>query len=190
MKIGIIGAGQVGSTLGLGWSHKGHEVTFGVNDPAKYASLEKEGNIKVKKIIEVVKTHELIVLTVPGQVVGKVVSEMGNLKEKIIIDTTNMFGMNKLKEIAPSAYFVKAFNHIGFNIMANPDFNHEPATVLLCGDQNSANEIVATLAKDLGFFPIIAGDSSLAPDIENFALLWIKLSRKIGRNFAFKLLTR
>ena len=95
MKIGIIGAGQVGSTLGLGWSHKGHEVTFGVNDPAKYASLEKEGNIKVKKIIEVVKTHELIVLTVPGQVVGKVVSEMGNLKETNINDATKMLGMNK-----------------------------------------------------------------------------------------------
>ena len=33
MKIGIIGAGKVGSTLGRRWAGCGHEVTYGVHHP-------------------------------------------------------------------------------------------------------------------------------------------------------------
>ena len=34
MKIGIIGTGNVGGTLGTGWARKGHEVMFGARDLA------------------------------------------------------------------------------------------------------------------------------------------------------------
>ncbi len=34
MKIGILGGGHVGSALGLSWTRKGHEVLFGVRNPA------------------------------------------------------------------------------------------------------------------------------------------------------------
>ena len=33
MRIGILGAGNVGGTLGRGWARKGHEVFFGVPHP-------------------------------------------------------------------------------------------------------------------------------------------------------------
>ena len=41
MRIAIIGAGNVGSALGRGWSAAGEQVVFGVPDPAdpKYRSL-------------------------------------------------------------------------------------------------------------------------------------------------------
>lgn len=44
MKIGIIGAGKVGGTLGTGWRRKGHDVMFGVRDlaDAKLQALLKE----------------------------------------------------------------------------------------------------------------------------------------------------
>jgi len=32
MRIAIIGAGNVGGTLGTGWARRGHEVIFGVRD--------------------------------------------------------------------------------------------------------------------------------------------------------------
>jgi 8-hydroxy-5-deazaflavin:NADPH oxidoreductase len=33
MNIAIIGAGNVGGTLGGRWAHNGHKVTFGVRNP-------------------------------------------------------------------------------------------------------------------------------------------------------------
>ena len=41
MKIGIIGAGNVGSTLGRRWAEGGHDILYGVRNPAdeKYESL-------------------------------------------------------------------------------------------------------------------------------------------------------
>jgi predicted dinucleotide-binding enzyme len=33
MRIAIIGAGRVGSTLGRRWQGQGHEVVYGVRDP-------------------------------------------------------------------------------------------------------------------------------------------------------------
>ena len=38
MKIGVIGAGNIGGTIGAKWAARDHEVFFGVRDPHK-ASL-------------------------------------------------------------------------------------------------------------------------------------------------------
>ena len=57
MKIGIIGAGDVGSTLGKEWAKRGHEIVFGVRNiqSPKVKSLLKiaDSNIKVATISEV-----------------------------------------------------------------------------------------------------------------------------------------
>ena len=56
MKIGIIGAGDVGSTLGKEWAKRGHEIVFGVRNiqSPKVKSLLKiaDSNIKVATISE------------------------------------------------------------------------------------------------------------------------------------------
>lgn len=37
MRIGVIGTGRVGTTLGTAWAERGHEVTFGSRDPTSEA---------------------------------------------------------------------------------------------------------------------------------------------------------
>jgi len=37
MRIGIVGTGPVGRTLGTIWARSGHEVAFGSRDPARAA---------------------------------------------------------------------------------------------------------------------------------------------------------
>ena len=45
-SIGILGAGNVGQTLGMKWSLAGHKISFGVRDPAKYSELiQKNPNL-------------------------------------------------------------------------------------------------------------------------------------------------
>lgn len=188
-KIAILGAGNVGKTLGLKWAKKDHKVTFGVRTPDKYKDLEQESsNVSVVTLQDAVKNHDLLVLALPGNKIGSILQSLGNLDGKKVIDATNMFGMNKLEELFPQTHFVKAFNHIGFNIMDQPQIGNEKVTLLYCGNNEELLGITKDLVKDMGFDPFLVGDNTFADDLENYAILWIKMSRKIGRNFGFKLL--
>lgn len=188
-KIGILGAGNVGSTLGLKWASKSHTVTFGVRTPEKYADFAKNNpTIKVKMMQELLESNDVLVLAVPGKEAGSILSSLGNLEGKLVIDATNMYGLQKLQEQFPKTHFVKAFNTIGYNIMEKPTIGSQKASLLYCGNNEKLLDITNNLAKDCGFDPFLVGDNTFAGDLESFALLWIKMSRKIGREFAFKLL--
>lgn len=188
-EIAILGAGNVGKTLGLKWAKKGHKVTFGVRTPEKYKELgENNANISVTTLQDAVKSHELLVLALPGDQIGSILQTIGNLDAKKVIDASNMFGMNKLEEMFPKTHFVKAFNHIGYNIMDQPQIGNDKVTLLYCGSNDKLLNLAKDLIIDMGFDPFLVGDSSFAGDLENYAMLWIKMSRKIGRDFGFKLL--
>ena len=47
MNIAIIGAGNVGGTLGTRWAKNGHKVTFGVRKPAG-AAADKPGALAIE----------------------------------------------------------------------------------------------------------------------------------------------
>ena len=189
-KIGIIGAGKVGSTIGKKLALKDHEITFGVRDPKKYQKLLTIDKIRVENILEVSQSLDILILTVPGAVAMETIAKMGNLNNKLILDVTNMTSMTELMKIAPNASFVKFLNTVGYNVMENPIFGDIKADAFLSGNNQQALDIATLLVTDLDFNPVIVGDSSMAVDLENLAKLWIKLSRKIGRNFSFKLISR
>jgi 8-hydroxy-5-deazaflavin:NADPH oxidoreductase len=65
MRIAIIGAGAVGTTLGQAWLKRGQDVIWGLRNPAdpKYAALlPKE---RVKAPAESVKNAEIVVIATP-----------------------------------------------------------------------------------------------------------------------------
>lgn len=49
MKIAIIGSGNVGTALGLGWMKAGHEVIFGVRNPSSTKSQKALEKMQTKK---------------------------------------------------------------------------------------------------------------------------------------------
>lgn len=68
MKIAIIGAGNVGATLGRAWLKRGHEVAFGVRDPnsPKARDLTSESpTARVVTNLEAARGSEVIVLATP-----------------------------------------------------------------------------------------------------------------------------
>src|SRR5256712_328971 len=93
MKIAIVGAGNVGGTLGKGWAKAGHEVVFGVRDPAdpKWKDLlaAAGGPTKAARVRDAAATAEVIVLTVPWGAAEDALKNAGNLKGKILLDCTN-----------------------------------------------------------------------------------------------------
>ncbi len=199
MRIAVIGAGNVGRTLGTGWQKKGHSVRYGVRNP-------EPGNAEQATVAEAATSAEVVVLSTPWEAVKDAVVACGDLTGKVLVDCTNPLlpglagiaigtdtsGAEFVASLAPGARVVKAFNTIGFNIMANPHFGERSATLFYCGDDAAAKQAVHTLASDLGFSATDAGPLQQARLLEPFALLWITLALKHGhgREIAFDLMHR
>jgi 8-hydroxy-5-deazaflavin:NADPH oxidoreductase len=214
MRIGVIGAGNVGGALGTGWARAGHEVRYGVRDagdPAgdpKLAKLvaESGGRAAAASVAEAAAWGEAVALTVPWGAAKDAIASAGDLAGKVLLDCTNpltkdLSGLavgpdtsagEQVAGWAQGAKVVKIFNTTGANNMADPRYGGEAATMLYCGDDAGAKETAARLAADLGFEPIDLGPLTRARLLEPFALLWITLAypQGHGRNIAWKLLKR
>jgi predicted dinucleotide-binding enzyme len=203
MKIGVIGAGKVGGNLGGGWAKKGHEVMYGVRDPNSEKTrkaVASSGGVKVGTLAEAAAFGEVVVLTIPWSAAHQTIPALGDLSSKIVIDTMNAFSPPAVEHgsvaqdvaaMANGAKVVKAFNTMGEETMANPDFKGQRATAFICGDDTEAKRVVIGLAKDLGMDAYDAGALTNAVYAEGMTKLWASLARGgLGRDIAFKLIKR
>jgi len=210
MRIGILGAGSVGGTLGRRWAHGGHEVLFGVRDAAdpKVRDLVALSGAAARagSVTEAASFGAVVVLATPWDAVESVLRSAGDLSGKTLLDCTNPLkedlsglavgnttsGAEQVARWAPQAHVVKVFNTTGFDNMVDPRYPEGAATMLFCGDDAGAKATAAQLATDLGFEPIDVGPLARARLLEPYALLWILLAyqQRLGRNFAFRLMRR
>ncbi|PWU09911.1 MAG: F420-dependent NADP oxidoreductase [Terriglobia bacterium] len=191
MRIGILGAGNVGSALGRLWSAKGHQVVFG-----------KRGASNA----EATAAAEVVVLSVPWPAAEEAVRSAGALAGKVLIDCTNPLSPDlkgltvglttsageQVAAWAPSAKVVKAFNTIGAVNFGNARFGDQLADGYYCGDDAGAKSMAKQLIEDAGMTPVDVGPLRNARLLEPLAMLWIDLAvnQKQGANHAFKLLRR
>jgi predicted dinucleotide-binding enzyme len=201
MNIGIIGAGNVGGGLGKAWARHGHRVLFGVRDRDKdsvRALLAEAGpNASAASVAEAVAFGEVVVLAVGWGAVEDVLMAAEGWDGKVLIDATNRFSdiprsaAEDVAAMAPGAKVVKAFNTIGAEHIAAPQFGAVRASMFICGDDPDALGTVAGLAADLGFEPVDCGPLANAALLEAVARLWVYLAHnKTGREIAFALLQR
>lgn len=205
MRIAVLGAGNVGSTLGRAWLDAGHEVAFGVRDAgsAKEQALAAETGAPVTGFAGAVEAADVVVIAVPFRAVDGVLRKTGGLHGKVVVDTTNhldwTYGLRvatdrsaaeEIQDMIPTARVVKAFNTIGYEHMADPLFGEVPADMYVCGNDENARSRIMQLAADIGFEPVDAGGLSHARALEHLAVLWIFLATSggLGRDIAFKLL--
>lgn len=205
LKIAIIGAGNVGTALGKGWMKAGHEVVFGVRDPhslktQKALALIPEAKMNI--IDDASKNAEVIVITTPPEAVLELIPHLGDITNKVIIDTTNSVrtrpepfatAYHAIKEITKANDVVKCFNSTGFENMLNPTYQGEGIDMFAAGNSKKAKQVAEQLAKDIGFATCydFGGDDKVEL-LEKFALSWINIAimQGHGRNLAFKLVKR
>jgi NADPH-dependent F420 reductase len=210
MKIGVIGVGNVGGTLGKAWAAKGHEVMFGVRDPQsdKVKDLLKVSGSKASagSLADAAAFGEVVVLAVPWSAARDAIRQAGDLSGKVLVDVTNALAPNfsglsveaatsaaeKIAGWARGARVVKAFNSTGAENMADPQYGAQQASMFFCGDDPDAKAVVARLGRDLGFDMVDAGPLSNARLVEYLTVLWLQLAVKqgLGRDIAFRLLRR
>ncbi len=204
MKIAIIGTGNVGGALAKKWSQAGHKVILGVRDTANFKGQEllNEKNISAASIHDACMEAETILIAAVPQATADIVKSMGNVSGKVIIDAMNSLrtkpenfnnSFDALKALAIGAEIVKCFNSVGFNVMADTNFNGVKADMYMAGTSERAKEIAQKLALDAGFENCYSfGGDDKAALLEQFALCWINLAmmQGQGREMMFKLIKR
>jgi 8-hydroxy-5-deazaflavin:NADPH oxidoreductase len=211
MKIGVIGAGNVGGELGKLWAAKGHEIVFGVRDAgdAKLNDLLNSirGKARAGTVRDAASFGEAVVLATPWPATPDAIKAVGDLKGKVVVDCTNpilpdLSGLSlgttnsageEVSRWAKGARVVKAFNTIGAVNFGKPAFGSDRASMFICGDDADAKAVVAQLAAELGFEVVDAGPLTASRLLEPLAMLWIHLAFKQGlgpAGHAFRLLRR
>ena len=104
---------------------------------------------------------EAVLVALPGPVVTDALQAAGPLDGRIMIDAANSFGqqqpsMRSLGDTFPRARWVRAFNSLSVNVMADDNHRDPPWVLFLSGDQG-AKPAVAQLIRDAGFDPVDLG---------------------------------
>src|SRR5258708_21392881 len=96
----VVGEGHIGGTLGKKWSVAGHEVRFGVNDPAgknaQTLRTETDNHVMTGTIEDVLQGNpDVVLIALPGGVVEMVAQKYpAKLIVRILIVPENRLGEN------------------------------------------------------------------------------------------------
>lgn len=199
MNIAIIGAGNIGKTLGGKWAAAGHIVRYGVRAPAdpKFDELKQGvGAEAVQPVAAAIAAADVVVLAVPGAAITDFAVEHGaQLAGKIVIDTTNnlrnatLHNVDILAAKAPGALQVRAFNTLGWENFAEPTIGGVQVDLFYCADP-AARTAAEQLIADIGLRSVCVGGLDAAPTVDGMTRLWfaLALGQGQGRRVAFKLL--
>jgi predicted dinucleotide-binding enzyme len=163
MKIAILGAGHIGSTLGRLWHAAGHDVTFAARHAAGPRALAAElgERAHAASVADAVAAAEVVLVAVPGPAVTDVLQAAGPLDGRVMIDAANSFGqqqltLRSLADTFPRARWVRAFNSLSASVMADDNHRKPPWVMFLSGDEQ-AKPVAAQLIRDAGFDPVDLG---------------------------------
>jgi len=178
MKIGIIGAGQIGGTLTRRFTELGHEVSVANSrGPQTLTALAHETGAKAASVTDAVRGAELVVVTIPMKNVAQLPHDLlkGAAKNVVVVDTNNYYPQQRDGRIAgiedgltESQYVaqqlghtvVKAFNNIyARHLLELGKAAGAPGRIALpvAGDDEKAKAVVMRLVNDLGFDAVDAG---------------------------------
>ena len=202
LRVAVLGAGNIGGTLGRKWVAAGRQVAFGVSDPGSPRAEALRGevgeNATIIGVEQALDGAEVVVLAIPGRAVDELIqTQSGRLAGKTIIDATNRMGggpMNSvaaLSAAAPSAHVYRAFNSLGWENFAEPVFGGVQADLFYAGPDDAARETVEQLIGDIGLRPVYVGGTDQVGIVDAVTSLWfaLALGQKKGRRLAFKMLT-
>ncbi len=176
LKIGIVGAGRIGGTLGELWVKAGHEVMFSSldleKDKALAASLGSGARAGTPR--EAAAFGEVMLISVPYAALPQLGRDLADLiKGKVVLDTCNPIP-NRDGEMAlearakgtgvaspqflPGARLVRAFNSVGAaSLRSQAHRAGERVAIPLAADDAAALKTATRMVQDAGFEPVVVG---------------------------------
>lgn len=199
MKIGIIGSGNMGRSLGILWAEQGHQVYFGARtaEKGKAVADTAENSTQGGTNDEAAAFGEVLLYTIRGVNPAEVLSHIEVLSGKVLIDCNNFeipegFAYppieqslaEKLASEVPKVRVVKAFNTMAqevFELAPTPLKDYD-VSCFVAGDDEAARNMVMKLAEDIGFNPVDCGglrNARLLEGLGNFIRFMI-IGQKLG----------
>jgi 8-hydroxy-5-deazaflavin:NADPH oxidoreductase len=186
LKIGIIGSGHIGSTLGTLWVKAGHPVMFSSRHPEELAPLVQELGALAKNgaVEDAIKFGDVVFIAVPYGAYPQIGKDYGSLLSgKIVLDAGNATARRDGEEITneakeegigavsakylPGARIVRAFNSMGYKFfVSEANRTGERMAIPLASDDKEALATASTLVKDAGFDPVVVGALARAKDFQ------------------------
>ncbi|WP_019904125.1 NADPH-dependent F420 reductase [Methylobacterium sp. 77] len=176
VRIGVIGAGNIGSTIGGLWAKAGHEVMLSSRHPEELKSIVEGLGPKAKagNPAEAIAFGDVVFIAVPYKAYPQLAQDYaGALKGKVVIDAGNatqardgdVFGEVQASGIAAvsakylsGAKVVRGFNAANYKIFAkNAHREGGSMAIPIAGDDPKALAIAAQLVRDAGFDPVEVG---------------------------------
>jgi len=200
--IAVLGAGNIGGTLGRKWVNAGHTVTFGVKNPsgerAQALQTELGPGTAIGSLAQALESAGVVLFAIPGAVIEEtIVAHTAQLDNKIIIDAANKLSGGPMNSAAsfqvhtPHARVYRAFNTYDWENFADPFYNGVQADLFYSGPDGEARAVVEQLIEEIGLHPVRVGDTDQAAVVDEVTRLWFTLSRSRGsRHLALKVLAR
>jgi 8-hydroxy-5-deazaflavin:NADPH oxidoreductase len=176
MKIGIIGSGRIGGTLGGLWANAGHEVMLSSldldHDKALAARLGPNARAGTPR--EAAAFGDVLLMAVPYSALPQLGRDLADLiKGKVVLDACNPFPARDGEiatwarekgaglasaELLPGARLVRAFNAISYAKLPEVARRQGERTGMpMAGDDANAVAVASRLVRDIGFEPVMIG---------------------------------
>jgi hypothetical protein len=174
-RIGIIGSGRVGGTLGRIWAGAGHSVMFSSLDldHDKKLAAEVGANASAGTPRQAAAFGEVLLIAVPYHALPSVGKDLGELlKGRVVIDTCNPIASRDGEivkwadekgaglasaELLPGARIVRAFNAVGYSRLPDAAKKDPRFGMPIAGDDPKAIAIASGLIRDVGYEPVLIG---------------------------------
>ena len=201
MRVGVMGTGVVGQTIGSKLVEIGHEVTMGSRDAAsERAAAWASGagaHAAAGTFADAAAFGELVVNATNGAGALDALRAAGadNLADKVLIDISNPLDFSlgfpptllvcntdslgeRIQAAFPAARVVKTLNTVAAGVKVNPRMLPGHHTMLMCGDDAAAKATTAGVLAAFGWPRddiVDLGDISNARALEMYLSLWVRL---------------
>jgi predicted dinucleotide-binding enzyme len=187
VKIGIIGAGMIGSTLAKLWADAGHDVVVASRHPEALQPLVQRIGARASAgtPLEAAAFGKVVMLTVPLKAIRDLAHDLRQeLDGKVVLDTGNAYERRDgaaareatehpqgsagwAAAVFPGARWVKAFNTVNFKtLQTEAHRDGDRVGIPLASDDAAALDTAAELARDAGFDPVIVGPLARGREFE------------------------
>ena len=97
MKIAVLEAGRVGSTIGRLWHAAGHDVTFAARHATRPRALAAElgERVHAASVADAVAAAEVVLVALRGPAVTDALQAAGPLDGRLMLDAANSFGQQQ-----------------------------------------------------------------------------------------------
>jgi predicted dinucleotide-binding enzyme len=182
-KLGVVGSGRLGGTVGSLWVKSGHEVLFSSRHPEQLKDMVAELGPLARAGLppDAATFGEVVLIAVPYGALPQVGRDLAPLlKGKVVLDACNAvpardgpiadeakangIGLTSQKYL-PGTRLVRAFNTLGSGVLKAQANRPDPRLpVPIASDDAEALKVAAALVRDAGFEPVIVGPLARASE--------------------------